>query len=133
MAENIPEKKIDVDDSWKQQAQQEKEQLSGAGGDSQKKEEAKASERPGRRQLPKASFALMVEEYATQIMLSLGLIAHPATGKPRADLEVAKHYIDMLAVLEEKTKGNLSPEEQRALDSVLYEMRMRYVQVAQGR
>ena len=43
---------------------------------------------------------------------------------------MAKHHIDTLAVLEEKTKNNLTPEEQRMLDGALYEARMRYVNVA---
>ena len=50
--------------------------------------------------------------------------------EPVADLDMAKHQIDTLAVLEEKTKGNLTKDEQQSLDSALYELRMRYVSVA---
>ena len=46
------------------------------------------------------------------------------------NLEAAKLYVDMLQVLEDKTRGNLTPEEKKLLDQVLYEMRMRYVQMA---
>ena len=49
---------------------------------------------------------------------------------PVVNLDMAKHHIDTLAVIEEKTKGNLTPEEQRMLDAALYEARMRYVNVA---
>jgi hypothetical protein len=55
----------------------------------------------------------------------------PKTGRRMVDLEMAKHHIDTLAMLEEKTKGNVSTEEKQALDQALYETRMQYVQIAQ--
>ena len=55
---------------------------------------------------------------------------HPITKKKQLDIEAAKHHIDMLEMLDAKTSGNLSDEEKKLLDSVLYELRMRYVQLS---
>jgi hypothetical protein len=123
-----------VDEDWKAQAQAEKERLA-------KKEKEKPaapasagdSAQPGRgpRQLPPASFATLVSTLVTQIMFALGGIEDPQTKQRYRDLALAKHHIDMLVVLEEKTKGNLSEEEKRLLDQALYEVRMQYVRLAQ--
>lgn len=108
-------KKIIVDDDWKAQARREKESL---------------AEKPAARGdgLPDASFAELVNLLVMQTLVGLGLVAG-AGGKPiPPNLEAAKHFVDMLQMLESKTKGNLSVEEKKLLDEVLYEMRMRYVQ-----
>ena len=67
-----------------------------------------------------------------QAMAGMGLLPGPAGERFAPNLEVAKHFIDMLQVLEDKTKSNLTAEEQGLLDQVLYEMRMSFVQVAGG-
>ena len=71
----------------------------------------------------------LVQTLAAQALAYLGGMAM-AGGEPMIDLDTAKQQIDLMAVLEEKTKGNLSSEEQAALDVALYETRMRYVGVA---
>jgi len=71
----------------------------------------------------------MVQSIVTQALFYLGDLAVRG-GEPVVNLDMAKHHIDTLAVLEEKTKNNLTPEEQRLLDGALYEARMRYVNVA---
>ena|SRR5688572_2048282 len=76
-----------------------------------------------------ASFAGLVSQLMTQTLFYLGELA-PRGGEPVVNLDMAKHNIDLLGVLEEKTRGNLTPEEKKLLDSVLYELRMRYVSVA---
>ena len=55
----------------------------------------------------------------------------PKTKRRYVDLDLAKHHIDILGLLEEKTKGNLTDEEKKLLDQALYEVRMQYVQIAQ--
>ncbi len=67
-----------------------------------------------------------------QAMAGMGLLAGPGGERIPPHLEVAKHFIDLLQILEDKTKGNLTPDEQKLLDQVLYEMRMTFVQVAGG-
>jgi hypothetical protein len=85
--------------------------------------------RGGERTLPEASFATLVNSLVTQILLYLGDLT-PRGVEPQVNLDMAKFNIDLLGVLEEKTKGNLTPEEQKLLDNALYEARMRYVSVA---
>jgi hypothetical protein len=117
------EKKIIVDSDWKTQAQAEKAKLS-----EQVEKEAAA---PGGREIPPANFAGLVNALVTNIVFALGGYEDPRTKRRYIDLQLAKHYIDLLNVLEEKTKGNISPEEKKLLDSALYETRMQYVQIAQ--
>jgi hypothetical protein len=67
---------------------------------------------------------------ATQASLLLGLIAPPGEKAPSPDLQGARHVISILEMLEEKTRGNRSAEEDRAIEAILYELRMAFVQVA---
>jgi hypothetical protein len=66
-------------------------------------------------------------------MMALGEVPHPATGIVQEELEQAKYLIDVLGVLQEKTQGNLNPEETALLDGLLYELRMKYVGKTQGK
>ena len=80
-----------------------------------------------------SGMSLMTPDLAaivTQILFYLGELSARGA-EPAMNLDMAKHNIDMLGVLEEKTKGNLSEEEKRLLDNALYETRMRYVGIAQ--
>ena len=124
---DTPEKpKIIVDDDWKAQAQAEKEKLA-----EQQGEDAQAGAPAGEgRQIPGASFEVLVSSLVTQAMFALGAIEDPTTKKRYLDLDLAKHHIDMLAVLDEKTQGNLTDDEAKLLNQALYESRMHYVQVA---
>jgi hypothetical protein len=81
------------------------------------------------RQVPEASFSTLVNSLMTQVLLYLGELA-PRGVEPQVNLDMAKFNIDLLGVLEDKTKGNLGADEQKMLDTALYETRMRYVQVA---
>lgn len=120
--------KLHIDDDWKSQAQQEKQRLAeeidtGAS-------EAGPHAHDG---LPKADFQEIVQMLATQAVISLQGMRDPASGRTiPPSPEVAKVYIDLLDVLEKKTKGNLTEEEQKMLDTVLYQLRMAYVQVMSG-
>ena len=73
----------------------------------------------------------MLGTLASQAIMGLGAMADPKTGKVIIDLESAQFSIDMLQVLDEKTKGNLSDEEKDELTQVLSELRGRFVQVTQ--
>jgi hypothetical protein len=122
------DKKIIIDDDWKNQAQAEKEKLS---EQVDKPAEGAAGGPEGERGLPPASFTTLISSLVTQIFYSLGGIEDPQTGKRYLDLGLAKHHIDMLTVIEEKTKNNLTADEKKLLDQALYETRMQYVQIAQ--
>jgi hypothetical protein len=80
-------------------------------------------------QIPPASFAILVSTLATQAMLSMGKAPNPVTNKTEVNADLAKHFIDTLGMLEEKTKGNLSKEEAGMLEAVLHELRMAFVTV----
>lgn len=118
MAEST-EKKIIVDEDWKEQAQREKEVLAAT-----LEQEQRARAAPP----PEASFTLLVTSLATQAMMALGDLPNPATKKTEADLPEGRFHIDMLEMLEQKTRGNLSPEEARLLQGVLFDLRMRFVE-----
>lgn len=77
---------------------------------------------------PKAEFAVIVSTIATQALVSLGKIKNPLTNKKQVDLESAEFSVDLLQVLTEKTRGNLTDTEKRYLDGVLYQLRMAYVE-----
>ena len=112
------EKKIIVDEDWKAEAKREKERL--------------AEETAKREPLPGPNFGELLNLIAMQAMVGLGLVSGPGGERIPPNLEIAKHFVDLLQVLEDKTKNNLTPEEKKLLDQVLYEMRMRYVQAAGG-
>ena len=74
------------------------------------------------------SLAGLVLSIAAGAQMGLGIAPHPLTGKTEKDLRQAKQNIDLLALLEEKTKGNLSKEEAQLLQALLYDLRMRYLE-----
>ena len=76
---------------------------------------------------PELNFSTFVFSLGTSAMYHFGDFPDPATRKAERNLEAAKQTIDSLAILQAKTKGNLSDDEERLLDSLLYELRMRYV------
>lgn len=120
--ENAP--KIHVDQDWKAQAQAEKERL-------EKKEAESAKSKPQRGELPPADFRALVGTLASQAIMGLGAYADPKTGKVMIDLDGAQFSIDLLALLEEKTKNNLTEEEATDLKQVLMELRNQYVHITQ--
>jgi len=77
--------------------------------------------------LPPASFPGLVQLLASQAMLAMGKMQVPGQPELKVDLDAAKHFVDLLGVLEEKTKGNLSPEEAAMIGAVAHELRMIYL------
>jgi hypothetical protein len=82
---------------------------------------------------PEASFAGLVNMLAVEAAMHLGLIENPMGGGRSIDFESARHVIDVLGMLQQKTRGNLTPEEARLLDDVLADLRMHFVAVSRGR
>ena len=144
MADETPSLHIDSD--WKKQAQEEKRKLA---EEQQKAAAAKpaaatAPSAPGApktgpaqgraggsakaRQLPAASFGTLVQSMATSALYSLA-DAEGQGADPAMSLDLAKHHIDSLGILEEKTKGNLTDDEKKLLETALYQVRMQFVQV----
>lgn len=125
--EKEQEKKIIVDEDWKQQAQREKEVLA-AQEEAEKKEQQKQESPRG--PLPEGNFAALISMLTTQALFALGLLQIKGQEQKKPDLELARYNIDMLETLEEKTKGNLTTEEQAVLANTLSELRMGYVKIA---
>ncbi|GIW77777.1 MAG: hypothetical protein KatS3mg104_2840 [Phycisphaerae bacterium] len=126
---------IQVDSDWKRQAQEEKRKLAEQTASKTSKAPVSPSvprsDASGRstRQLPEAGFASIVQSIMTQALYYLGEIGDE-NAPPMLNLDLAKYQIDMLGVLEEKTKGNLTREEQTLLDQTVYDLRSRYVSIA---
>lgn len=78
--------------------------------------------------LPPADFTILISMFSTQVMLALGMIPGPDGQTVQKDLRAAKHFIDFLSVLEEKTKGNLTAEEQEMLTNTTHYLRMAFVE-----
>ena len=114
------EPKIQIDDDWKSEAAKEKERL------------AETVDTGHPRQLPAADFTGLIQLIAMQAIVGLGGMAGPAGQEIPPNLDLAKHHIDMLDVLEKKTKGNLDPNEKAILDTTLHQLRMAYVEVSRG-
>jgi hypothetical protein len=126
-AEENQEKKIIVDEDWKQEAQKEKEILA-AQEKTEKEKDMEQDEERG--SLPPGNFAALISMLTTQALFALGLLQIKGQEKKEPDLALAKYNIDMLETLEEKTKGNLTQEEQTVLVNTLNELRMGYVKIA---
>ncbi len=120
MPDDAPKLHIDAD--WKEQAQAETEKLSQKIDDSPRQ--------PGPDEFPPADMRALVGSLASQALMGLGAYADPQTGRAMIDLMGSRFAIDLLGVLEEKTKGNLTPEEASELKEVLSELRQRFVQIA---
>src|SRR5262245_1130365 len=78
--------------------------------------------------LPAVDFHTFVLSLGSSALLHLGELEHPDVGAPQKDLPLAKHTIDTPAMLEEKTKGNLSPAEEKLIVSLLYDLRLRFIE-----
>ena len=76
---------------------------------------------------PEINFSNFVISLSSSVLFHFGDIPDPVTGKPERNLSAAKQTIDILGMLEEKTKGNLDENEKKLVDGILFELRMRYV------
>src|SRR5436853_7507872 len=74
-----------------------------------------------------ASFLSLIMSLASNAAATLGMMPHPVTGETGVDLQTAKHWIDVLGMLEHKTRGNLDQQEAQTLESLLADLRMQYV------
>jgi hypothetical protein len=99
----------------------------------QAKEEKTKEEPPqkdaaqGNELLPEISFTNLILSISTSALIQLGEIEDPVSKAPSQNLPLAKQTIDLIGMLQEKTKGNLTSEEEKILEHVLYDLRMRYV------
>ncbi len=134
-----------VDEGWKQKVREEREVLEKEAEKrekadrepSEEKESEAADTAPekeavseSRGELPPPTFTAFASSLASQAFMMLGLVENPLTGRTDKDLDAAKHLLDTLGMLEEKTRGNLTPQEASYLEELLYTLRMAYVKEA---
>ncbi len=108
----------------------------------EEKEEPKAKQEPKAEEPPKAEasareealpevdFNSFIFSLSTSVLIQLGEIEDPFTQKEAKNLPLAKQTIDLIAMLKEKTKGNLTPQEEKLIENILYDLKMRYVKAA---
>lgn len=89
--------------------------------------EGKVPDKQGRCVMPEVTFAAFVMSLNTSALYHLGEVSDPATGKRIVDLDLAKHAIDTLALIQNKTKGNLEKNEDELLKNILYDIKIRFV------
>jgi hypothetical protein len=89
--------------------------------------EGEVPDREGRCVMPKVTFSTFVMSLNTSVLYHLGELPDPETGKTFLNIDLARHAIDTLVVLEQKTKGNLSEEESELMKNILYDVKMRFV------
>lgn len=119
------EPKLHIDSDWKQEAQKEKEKLREQQASAQAGPEGVDPNRP-------VEFDDLVRMLASQALMYLGAIPADESGRAILAPDMAKLHIDMLGVLEAKTKGNLSQEESQTMTAVLSELRMQFVEISKA-
>jgi hypothetical protein len=130
------EKKIIIDEDWKAQVQAEKEAAAEESGKPQAAtggvaagettQQGQAADVP----MPPASLELLLTMLATEALVALGQLPHPATGQVQVHRHQAQYLIDMIGVIKEKTKGNLLPGEEQLIETLLHQLRMVFVDTA---
>jgi hypothetical protein len=131
LTEPTPEKKLIIDEDWKSQVEAEKEAARQAETHAETPPKSAEPSAAARGPLPPADLAFLIGTLYIQGAMALGLLPNPVTKKAEVHLEQAKHSIDLLTVLQQKTEGNRTPDESSVLDSALHELRMVYVTVQQ--
>lgn len=131
--ENTENPKIIIDEDWKSQVEREKNQATQPPQEATPKEATQSkledsSPAPEDSELPDANFPMLVTMLATQALVALGQLPGAEGESPKVQKPVAKHFIDLLGVLETKTAGNLQPEEAKMLRDILHNLRMTFVQ-----
>lgn len=92
--------------------------------------DGKVPNKEGQCVMPEVTFPAFVMSLNTSALYHLGEIADPHTGKKIVDLDLARHAIDTLVMMQEKTKGNLSGDETELLKNILYDIKLRFVNAA---
>jgi hypothetical protein len=122
------EKKIIIDEDWKSRVEAEREEAAKAAKPDSAQGPAPGAQGVGDMPMPPASLELLLTSLATEALMAMGQVPHPATGRVEVQRNQAKYLIDLIDVLREKTKGNLSPGEQQLIESMLHQLRMVFVE-----
>jgi len=124
--DEIPNPTKRVDEDWKSQIEKERKSTAPQSqGPATKKSQ---EEVPSQKSHGQVNFALFLSTLAMQAYVAVGEMPDPQTNKKNENLQQAQYMIDVLSLIEEKTKGNLNQEEESMLSSILYELRMKFVE-----
>ena len=138
--------KIIVDEDWKQKVEAEKQALEDELAAKEKEQAAEPAQEEAAEgaapegdapegadyDLPPASFPGLLQEFSTRALVSLGMVPNPFTQEAQVDLKAAAYSIDMLAVLQEKTEGNLEEQEATYLTQLTAQLREAFVKISAG-
>ena len=129
---NSPEKELFVDEDWKTQVEREKEaarqaEQSATAGSEQARPSADAGA-----PMPPADLLFLIGTLYLQGAIALGMLPNPVSNKAYVQRDQAKHVIDLLTMLQQKTEGNRTPDESTELDNILHQLRLAYVTVGES-
>lgn len=131
MSNDSEEPKIIVDEDWKTKVEREK-----AEAETEAAAESTVADSPGSTDTapapPPADLSMLVTTLLTQAMAAMGQLPGEEGKAPEVNMPYAKHFIDLVGVIEDKTKGNLSPEESKFITESLHQVRMLYVATTQN-
>lgn len=119
----MEDSKKKIDETWKEKAKQEQETI--------KKQETIKEQKDF--PIPEPDFNFFISTLSLQASIFLGHIPNPATDKKEENFPQAKFIIDTIGMLKDKTKGNLTTDEDSLLENVLYELRMQYIAATEGK
>ncbi len=127
------QRKIVVDEDWKSRVEAEKQAYRAAEQTQAPSDQAEGPPRLAEHDpvLPKPTLEFLVSTLALQTSVALGMMPDPLTGKRQVRLNQARHFIDTIEMLYEKTAGNRTEDETAAMDHLLHELRLDYVTVAE--
>ena len=128
---NPQEKKIIIDEDWKSQVEAEKAQAGKSPQGAAPAEDAQAATgaADGEQAFPPASFMNLLVMLGSEAMMAMGKVPSPFSEEPYIDRGHARYAIDLLEILQEKTKGNLTPEEDEAFVDLLHQLRMAFITI----
>ena len=121
-----------VDESWKETVDKDK-TVENEVSKGKKEEKNKTEPKQASKDYSGSfDFSMLLNSFGVQAMIHLGVIDNPVTRQKEENIEAAKEMIDILTILEEKTKGNLSQDEEKLFSALLYDLRMRFVEKQQS-
>ena len=129
---NTEQVKKKVDESWKESVEKDKKTSKDNTAEQVSSQESPAQKPQDKPPMPEPDFAMFISGMGMQALMHLGELENPLTQKKEKDIVQAKYIIDILGLLQEKTKNNLSDQEEKLLEGLLYDLRMKYVSASKN-
>lgn len=129
---NAEQVKKKVDESWKESVEKDKKTSKDNTAEQVSSQESPAQKPQDRPPMPEPDFPMFISGMGMQALMHLGELENPLTQKKEKDIVQTKYIIDILGLLQEKTKNNLSDQEEKLLEGLLYDLRMKYVSASKN-